>query len=246
MRHLEVCAGTINSVLSAREGGAYRVELCSGLDEGGLTPSSGFIRAAMRVDGIRKNVLIRPRGGDFLYNAAEKFVILEDIRMCREEGVDGVVIGALTPEGEIDMDFCALCVEEAGDMSVTFHRAFDLCADPLKALDDVISLGCDRLLTSGQAAKAEGGVEMLKTLVERAGERLIVMPGSGVNAANAAKILKETGAREIHASARSMVKSAMASRRAGVSMGKEGVDEYSIMETDADVVRRIVEEIERI
>ena len=245
MRYLEVCTGTINSVLAAREGGAFRVELCSGLDEGGLTPSLGFIRAAMRVEGVKKHVLIRPRGGDFLYNAAEKFVILEDIRTCREEGVNGVVIGALTADGEVDVDFCAQCVEEAGDMSVTFHRAFDLCADPMKALDDIMALGCDRILTSGQAAKAEEGVDLLKALVKKAEGKVLIMPGSGVSAANAKTILDATGAKEIHASARSLVKSAMESRRGGVSMGKEGADEYSILETDAEIVSEIVKEINK-
>ncbi|WP_435052599.1 copper homeostasis protein CutC, partial [Paramuribaculum intestinale] len=151
---LEVCAGDIESVYAASRGGAQRVELCSALADGGITPSTGFIRQAVRVPGMKVHVLIRPRGGDFLYTPEEVASMTDDIVAAREAGAHGVVIGALTPDGDIDMDACRHMMEAAAGMNVTFHRAFDLCRDPFEALDDIIALGCNRLLTSGQAASA--------------------------------------------------------------------------------------------
>lgn len=259
MATLEVCTGSITSVLHAAEGGAARVELCSGLDEGGLTPSIGLIQAALRVDGIAKHVLVRPRGGDFLYTEVEQDIIVDDIFAARRAGVDGVVVGALTVDGDIDVEACRRFLDAAkgeyvdfaeGDLeeayflppvSVTFHRAFDLCRDPFAALETLVSLGFDRILTSGQAATAEAGIDLLRRLVEQAADRIVIMPGCGVNPSNAARILRETGACEIHASARSTWPSAMRFRHPGVSMGVPGSDEYATKETDAAIVRAIVE-----
>lgn len=259
MRVLEVCTGSITSVLHAAEGGAGRIELCSGLDEGGLTPSIGLIQAAMQVEGPKKNVLIRPRGGDFLYSETEQDIIVDDIFAARRAGADGVVVGALTADGDVDEDACRRFIDAAkgeyvdfaeGDLdeafflppvSVTFHRAFDLCRDPQRALETIITLGFDRLLTSGQAATAEAGIPLLCKLVEQAGERIVIMPGCGVTPENAGKILQETGATEIHASARSSWPSLMKFRHPGVSMGKPGADEYATKETDVSTVKHIVE-----
>lgn len=241
---LEICTGSYNSVLAALEGGAQRVELCSGLDEGGLTPSAGLIRATCRLQNIDKHVLIRPRGGDFLYTQEEKSIILDDICMARDFGADGVVIGGLTAEGEIDLPLVTDCVKAAQGLHVTFHRAFDLCASPLTALEQIKDAGCDRILTSGQAATAEQGIALLQQLVEKAGKDLIIMPGCGVTPLNARKILESTGATEIHASARSLVKSKMQFRIQGVEMGKADVDEYAIKETDRILVEKIRKEIE--
>lgn len=258
MATLEVCCGSLTSVLHAAEGGAGRVELCSGLEEGGLTPSIGLIHAALQVEGVRKHVLIRPRGGDFLYSEAEQDVIVDDIFAARRAGADGVVVGALTAEGHVDEEACQRFLDAAkgeyvdfaeGDLddayllppvSVTFHRAFDLCADPHAALETLVRLGFDRLLTSGQASTAEAGVPLLKALVEQAEGRIVIMPGCGVNADNAACILRETGAVEIHASARTSWPSKMQFRHPGVSMGKPGSDEYATKETDIATVRKIV------
>ena len=237
---LEVCAGCIESVFSAQRGGAYRVELCSGLDEGGITPSVGFVEAAVAVPGLRKHVLIRPRGGDFLYTEAEKRVIRRDIEYIKTLGVDGVVIGALRADGEIDMDAMRDFMKAAEGVDVTFHRAFDLCSDPKKALEQIIDLGCHHILTSGLAATAEAGIPLLKELVEQANGRISIMPGCGVNAQNAAKIIAETGAKEIHASARGELRSLMEFRHDGVGMGKSGVDEYARMATSEEKVRAIV------
>lgn len=258
MKTLEVCTGSIISVLHAAEGGAQRVELCSGLDEGGLTPSIGLIQAAMQVEGLDKNVLIRPRGGDFLYTEVEQDIMVDDIFAARRAGANGVVVGALTAEGDIDVEACERFLDAArgeyvdfaeGDldeayflppMSVTFHRAFDMCNDAPKALETLINLGFDRVLTSGQCATAEEGIPCLKKLVEQANGRIVIVPGCGVSPTNAARILQETGAVEIHASARAVWPSNMLFRHSGVSMGKAGSDEYATKETDVATVKAIV------
>lgn len=241
---LEICAGSWASALAAKSGGAYRVELCSGLDEGGLTPSAGLIRKVCALEGIKKHVLIRPRGGDFLYSRDEKEIILDDIKRACDMGADGVVVGALLADGSIDIDFLHECVKTAGGVNVTFHRAFDLCAKPFEALEQICDAGCNRILTSGRAANAEVGIPMLRQLVEKAAERLIIMPGCGVSPRNAARIVHETGAREIHASARGSVESQMKFRLSGVEMGKADADEYIIKETCEEIVRQISMEIE--
>lgn len=240
---LEVCCGTIGSVLAAREGGADRVELCSGLDEGGLTPSLGFIRASVAQQGIRTHVLIRPRGGDFLYSDAELRLMTEDVRAARKAGAHGVVVGALTADGYVDVAAMRAMAEAAEGMSLTFHRAFDMCRDPERALEELVALGFDRILTSGQAATAEAGIPMLRNLVRQASGRIGIMAGCGVSPDNAARILRETGAGEIHASARALVRSRMAWRREGVNMGAAGADEYAFRETSAEIVRQIRAEI---
>ena len=236
---LEVCCGTIGSVVAAAQGGADRVELCSGLDEGGLTPSLGFLRASLSVDAVRTHVLIRHRGGDFLYSERELQLMLDDIRVARDAGAHGVVVGALTADGNLDMAALEAMREAAGAMSLTFHRAFDMCRNPEKVLEQLISLGFHRILTSGQASTAEAGIPLLRRLVVQAAGRISLMPGCGVSPANAGRIISETGAREIHASARTWVKSKMKWRHDGVSMGEAGVDEYAFRESSALVVRQI-------
>lgn len=235
---LEICAGSWDSVLAARDGGADRVELCSGLAEGGLTPSLGLIRTACRLDGLKVHVLIRPRGGDFLYTETEVALMEDDIRSAIDAGADGVVVGSLTPDGDVDTLQLRRWVAAAGGRNVTFHRAFDLCRQPEQALQDIADCGCNRLLTSGQADKAINGLLLLARLVVRAGDRLSIMPGSGVNAANAVSILTATGAHELHASARRTVMSQMRFRHGGVSMGQPA-DEYTRLETHPDEVRAI-------
>ena len=198
---LEVCCGDMQSVLAAKAGGANRIELCRALDVDGLTPSKEMMEEAIGL-GIPVQVLIRPREGNFVYNEAEVESMIRDIRLAKRLGANGVVIGALKPDGSIDEETIRYLVEAAKGLSITFHRAFDVCSQPLEALEQIIALGCHRLLTSGQAATAEQGIPLIKQLVELAGERLSIMPGSGVNPENACKILSETGAKEIHASLR--------------------------------------------
>ena len=229
--------------MAARDGGAQRIELCAALEVGGVTPSAGLIAEARKVEGLVLNVIIRPRGGDFLYDDYEVACMEEDIRTCKRLGVDGVVIGALTANGDIDTATCKRLIKVADGMSVTFHRAFDMCRNPQKALEELIALGCHRVLTSGQAPTAEAGIELLSKLVEQANGRIIIMPGCGVNSNNAAKILKATGANEIHASARKSVGSGMIYRNSSVSMGNSDSDEYARKETNANEVRAIVNNI---
>ena len=201
MRKLEVCCGDLQSVRAAIEGGAHRVELCEALELDGLTPSEAMMESAIGM-GIPVQVLIRVREGDFVYNKDEICKMRNDIRLARKLGAAGVVIGALMPDGSIDEEAIRCIMDEAGGLSVTFHRAFDVCREPEEALEKIISLGCHRLLTSGQATTAEQGIPMLKKLVEQADGRIIIMPGAGVNPQNASRILEETGALEIHGSLR--------------------------------------------
>lgn len=254
MYTLEICTGSPESVRAAFLGGADRVELCCGLDEGGLTPSVGALRAAVDFcksqnaaaaseGGGRRaravNVLIRPRGGDFLYTEAEQDVMLEDIRSAVALHADGIVVGALTPEGDVDTALCKRFVDAAGGCSLTFHRAFDVCRDPVRALEEIIDLGFHRVLTSGQAATAQDGIAALQSLCAQAGGRISIMPGCGVNAQNASHILYHTHAHEIHASARAEVGSGMQFRRTGVEMGRADADEYARKETTIAVVESI-------
>ena len=198
---LEVCCGDMQSVLAAKEGGADRIELCQALEVDGLTPSAEMMAEAIGL-GIPIQVLIRPREGDFVYDEAEVETMLKEIRLAKRLGANGVVIGALKSDGSIDEETIRRLVSEATGLSITFHRAFDVCSQPAEALEQIVSLGCHRLLTSGQAPSAEQGIPLIKKLVEQSGGRLIIMPGAGVNQENARRILSETGAHEIHGSLR--------------------------------------------
>ena len=188
----EVCTNSVESCIAAQEGGANRVELCAGIPEGGTTPSYGEIAMAREVlTTTRLHVIIRPRGGDFLYSPIEIKTMLKDIEMARRLGADGVVFGCLTANGEIDVPVMEQLMEASEGLSVTFHRAFDVCRDASKALEQIINLGCDRILTSGQQATAELGIPLLKELRERAKGRIILLAGCGVNEKNICRIAKE-------------------------------------------------------
>lgn len=246
---LEICANSVQSCVEAQKGGAYRVELCAAIPEGGTTPSYGDIVLARELlKETKLNVIIRPRGGDFLYSDLEHQIMLKDIEICRELGVDGVVIGCLTANGDVDMQRNKELVEAAGEMSVTFHRAFDMCRDPFQSLENIISLGCERILTSGQQPKAEQGIDLLKQLVEKAGDRIIIMPGSGVNETNIEKIARETGAEEFHLSARESIESKMTYRNPSLKMGGTEViiNEYAQDITSAERVKNTLKELEKV
>lgn len=236
---LEICTATIHGVEAARRGGAHRVELCSSLETGGLTPSAGLMEAACGMEGFKKHVLIRPRTGDFLYSKTEKAVMLADIRRARELGADGIVVGALTADGRIDTNFMEVCRNEAPTLSFTFHRAFDLAASPLMALEQIIACGFQRVLTSGQAATAEAGIPLLRQLTHQAAGRIIVMPGCGITPANVARIVRETGAHEVHASAKGWVKSQMRFRLQEAHMGTAATDEYQWSDTSEKTVKAL-------
>lgn len=230
----EVCANGVESCVAAQEGGADRVELCAGIPEGGTTPSYGEIKTARRLlTTTRLHVIIRPRGGDFLYTPLEEERMIEDIKTAGELGADGIVIGCLTREGDIDVDMCKRLLEHAGDMSATFHRAFDHCRDTHKGLEDLISLGFDRVLTSGQQPTAESGIAMLSELDKQARGRIKILAGCGVNEHNIRKIYEGTGIEEYHFSARIAQKSLMRHINNDVFMGNEDVDETTIMVTSA-------------
>lgn len=222
MKHyfFEVCANGVESCIAAQKGGASRVELCAGIPEGGTTPSYGDIVLAREVlTETRLHVIIRPRGGDFLYSPLEQRIMLKDIEMAQRLGADGVVFGCLTADGNVDIPLMEQLMETAQGMSVTFHRAFDVCRDPYTALEDIIRLGCDRILTSGQQPTAEQGIPLLKALQKQAAGRITLLAGCGVNEQNIARIARETGIHEFHFSARENVESGMGYRNEAVSMG---------------------------
>lgn len=216
---LEICIDGVASAKAAAAGGADRVELCANLPEGGTTPSAGMIREVRAAFHGGLMVIIRPRGYDFLFSEEEMAVMLHDVRLARELGADGVVIGCLTAEGRVDRERCARLVEAAGKLDVTFHRAFDMSRDLPEALEDIVSLGIRRVLTSGGAPDVPSGESVIRDLVKRAGHRLSIMPGGGVTELNLGDIVRATGVREIHLSARGEVQSGMKFRNERCSMG---------------------------
>ena len=242
---VEICTNSVASCVEAQKGGAYRVELCAGIPEGGTTPSYGEIVVARKLLNIKLNVIIRPRGGDFLYSDVEHQTMLHDIEIAKKLGVDGVVFGCLTTDGEVDMERNKELVEAAKGINITFHRAFDMCKDPLKSLELIISLGFDTLLTSGQQPTAIEGVSLLKQLVDVANNRIVIMPGSGVNEDNIAVIAEQTGAKEFHFSARESVESQMQYRNLALKMGGTvvSIDEYAQNITNAEKVQRTINKL---
>lgn len=237
---LEICCGDIESVIAARSGGADRVELCAALEIGGITPSLGLVREAVRIAGpMRVNVLIRPRGGDFLYTPSELDIMVTDIRAVAESGADGVVIGALNADGTIDINACRMMVKAAHGLDITFHRAFDVCSDLTSALETVIDLGCDTILTSGGAPTAVAGIDSLRRIAKLADGRIDILGASGVSPANAALLMAQAGLTQLHASARSPHKSQMTYRNTEVAMGNPDTDEYTRMITDPDIVKTL-------
>ena len=239
MYRFEICANSVASCIAAQEGGADRVELCAGIPEGGTTPSYGMIRSARESIGIALNVIIRPRGGDFLYSEEEVQEMVYDIRTARELGADGLVFGCLNPDGSVDKEAMKRLMDAAEGAPVTFHRAFDHTSDPLIALEDIIGLGCARILTSGCRATAAEGIPMLAGLVEKAGDRIIIMPGCGINESNIADIAKLSGAKEFHFSAREPVESLMTFRNPEAVMGSEE-DPYALVRTSARRVAAVI------
>lgn len=238
----EVCANSVESCLAAQAGSAHRVELCAGIPEGGTTPSYGdMLMARELLKDTKLHVIIRPRGGDFLYSPLEQQIMLHDIESARRLGADGVVFGCLTPDGEVDIPLTRRLVEASQGMSITFHRAFDVCRNPQKALEEIIGLGCHRILTSGQQPTAEQGIPLLKTLQQQADGRIILLAGCGVNEQNIRRIATETGIREFHFSAREQVESRMCYRNEAVSMGGTvRIEEYSRPITTEQRVRQTI------
>jgi len=235
---LEICIDSVESALAAQEGGADRVELCSALFEGGLTPSAGLLEVVRERLKIGVAAMIRPRGGDFCYSADEFAVMERDLVFAKEVGADVIVLGLLNPDGTVDRERTRKLIDLARPLQVTFHRAFDMARDPYEALDAVLELGVERLLTSGQEKSAVEGMELIAELVRRAGDRLVVMPGGGITERNLKKVLSFTGAREIHGSASGTRESRMTFRNTRVFMGGQmGPPEFLMKQADVGRVR---------
>ena len=237
MEHLlEICVDSLESALAAQTGGADRLELCANLIIGGTSPSPALIRQVKEAVDIPVNVLLRPRFGDFCFTPAEQDAMVWEVEKCRRLGVNGVVLGALTPDGRLDRALLSRCIGAAGpDLHRTLHRAFDLCRDPFEGLEDAIALGFDTILTSGQKAKAEQGADLLAQLMEKADGRIAILAGSGVNPGNM-PALAAAGVRHFHFSAKKPAESPMVFRREGVPMGLPVADEYLREYTDAQLV----------
>lgn len=239
MKHLlEVCVDSAESAGYAQAGGADRLELCANLMIGGTSPVPALIREVLRSVEIPVNVLLRPRFGDFCFTEAEKRVLLEEIAECRNLGVNGVVIGALTEEGELDQAFLRDCIRAAGPLNTTLHRAFDLTPDPFRALGQAVGLGFDTILTSGQQSSAEAGAKLLGKLHQAAGGRIHILAGAGVNAGNVAKLAAE-GIHSFHCSGKKAMDSPMKYRREGVPMGLPLADEYQRSYTDQEAIQAV-------
>jgi copper homeostasis protein len=244
---LEICVDNIASAIIAQESGADRIELCGSLPEGGTTPGLGTIRYVRENVSIGLHVIIRPRGGDFLYSKAEYEIMKRDIDICGENDVNGIVLGILLPDGNIDVERTAKLIEFSRPMSATFHRAFDLTDDPLKSLEAVISTGSDRLLTSGQMNKAEDGLDLINKLVEISDDRIIIMPGSGINESNIRLIAESTHAKEFHLTGRKIIDSGMIFRRDDVSLGGSyDQSEFTRKIADGEIIRSIISKLKLI
>jgi copper homeostasis protein len=238
---LEICIDSVASAIAAEQGGAARVELCQNLFEGGTTPSVGTVYQTLERVGIKVNAIIRPRGGDFLYSDDEFAVMQHDIITLKEMGINGVVIGMLNADGTIDVERSSRLIELARPLEVTYHRAFDVTADPFRSLDDIIGLSAERLLTSGQEPSVLEGVELIAELVRRAGDDIIIMPGAGITEKNLPRIMRETGAKEFHVTGSAPVQSTMEFRNERCFMGKALYPpEFSLKVTNADKIRNYI------
>jgi copper homeostasis protein len=238
----EVCIDSVEGAVAAQAGGAQRVELCANLVEGGTTPSIGTIRLARQRITIGLNVILRPRGGDFVFSDTEFAVTRTDLLAAKEAGADAVVIGLLLPDGTVDRARTAELVALARPMQVTFHRAIDLCRDSAEALETLVDLGVDRILTSGRKATVIEGADCIAALVRQSAGRIVVMAGGGVTAANLPGLIARTGIQEAHFSARETIQSPMTFRSRDCFMGKAyEPDEYIYKMTTAALVRKVVE-----
>jgi copper homeostasis protein len=238
-RIFEVCAFNIQSAIIAQKAGAARVELCDNPVEGGTTPSYGTIKLTRQRISILLYPIIRPRSGNYYYNKEEYEIIHHDIKICRELGCDGISVGAQTINSEIDTDMLKRIVEWAGPMGVTCNRAFDCAPDPFKALEDVISCGCERILTSGLKTAAPDASDLLGKLVKQANGRIIIMPGAGVKSTNIRKLADESGAMEFHGSARKIEPNPV------TFINREINDYGNVYITDENEVRAIISAIEK-
>ena len=239
---IEACVTCAQSALNAEKGGALRVELVDNLIEGGTTPSAGTIAELRKRLNIGLYIMIRPRGGDFCYSDLEFEIMKEDVKMARSLGADGVVAGILLPEGKIDLERMGMLKELAGDIGFTCHRAFDMTTDKFRALEDLIDLGVERILSSGGKNTAPEGQSLIKDMLEKANGRIHIMPGSGVNVDSIVGLRNYTGAKEFHVTGRSLYPGRMQYRNPDISMGKNTeVPEYDQWLTDPEKIKNLVE-----
>lgn len=241
-RILEVCVDSVWNALTAQLAGAHRIEFCANLPEGGTTPSLAQIEIARKKLHIQLYVIIRPRGGDFLYNETEFEIMKSDIHFCGKTGCNGIVIGMLHQDGRVDKERCSELMQIAHQyaMGVTFHRAFDRCVDLFQAMETVIELGCERILTSGGYDTAIEGADRIRSLIERAGKRIVIMPGSGITPDNVLELIQKTGAKELHGTFRSRCQSLMQYRNENLSCPEE---EYGLLLADAEKIKQIIKYI---
>lgn len=242
---IEIATADFITTRSAVEGGADRIELCAALIEGGTTPSQGMIRQCRESFGVALFPIIRPRGGDFLYTDEEFAIMMNDVVLCKQLGCDGVVIGLLQPNGQVDLARTSRLIEMAYPMEVTFHRAFDRCRDPFEAMETLISIGCQRILTSGQQPAAPEGAGLIAQLVKEASERIIIMPGSGVRPDNIAQLAQQTGAREWHSSLRSQKKSEMGFVHPAFAGSTESYSNPAIDPSAVKALRQALQSVEK-
>lgn len=241
---LEVCVDSVESAMAAAEGGATRLELCANLIVGGSTPGTALYKQVKQETGLCTHVLIRPRFGDFCYTEYEFRIMLEEIWQFQELGAEGVVTGVLDPDGFLDEERMGRLVEAAGDMSVTLHRAFDVCSDPFRTMEQAGKLGVNTILTSGQRNHCLDGCSLIRELVEREKDGPVILVGGGVDAEVIARLKEETGAHAFHMSGKKVIESPMRFRREGISMGLPGFSEYEIFRTSAEKIRRAAETLE--
>ena len=238
---LEICCYSLESAIKAEKAGANRIELCDNYSEGGTTPSYAAIQKTIRILNIPVNVIVRPRGGDFLYSDTEYEIIREDILQIKKLNANGIVIGFLLPDGEIDVERTKEIVELAYPMEVTFHRAFDMSKDLISSMEILRKIGIKRILTSGGFNTALEGLKMLKKLVDKSDGKIIIMPGSGVNEINLQELMIHTEAIEFHSSAKMFENTGMKYFNKNISMGGvDAVDEYKIISVDENKIRSMI------
>lgn len=239
---IEIAANSYESAKIAEQGGADRVELCSNLEIGGTTPSPGQLICVKEKLNIPVHVLIRPRGGDFIYSEFEMEEIKRSVEYCRSIGIEGVVIGCLTPEGKVDVAKTKEILEYTGDMDITFHRAFDMVTHQDRALESIIDMGFDRILTSGGKESTPEGIKQIATLVEQADKRITIMPGGGINDNNIEDVIYHTGAKEFHLSGKVVIKSPVEYRNKSLELVKaEDIHPYNYHQSSLEKIKRVVE-----
>ena len=246
---LEICVDSVESAINAQKGGATRLELCSNLIIGGTTPTKSLFEEVRKNVNIPINVLIRPRFGDFLYSKYEIEIIKNEIRMFREMGADGIVVGILTKEGEIDLENMKSFISEAQGIPVTFHRAFDVCKNPVETFDELKKIGVKAILTSGQEENCLKGKQLLKKLVELSNKdnknKIEIIVGAGLNILNIEEIKNFTGANNFHFSGKKVRKSGMEYKKQDINMGIKGFSEFEILETDEKIVQEVSEYLKK-